>query len=256
MLAPWIRAGQQLRYTVADSIHTAPGWRILCDSGGVSDFHTCVEPVDRPMDPVWRREVHSFDPTAIFLWRKQLYLPPGQTQPVMVCHNALGRYVPVPNRELQLFYVEMPESAKHPRPNELLWVWEKFDDCLMYEGGPGAYMPWDGEIVRYLRADHNVMTPVNELARTIARRRAERKLRELKAKLEIALAQADFDNWVNRQLGKPGDTEQGFKEYTAKYNAQVAEQMELYRQHMDKLRDRLRVGWQPTRTPAALQGRQ
>ncbi len=216
MLAPWIGNGvekPQLQYAVADSIHTAPGWRILCDKWGESDFYTCIPPVDRPMDPVWVKEVHAFDPSAIFLWRKQLYLPPGEVLPVMVCHNAMGRYVACPRRELQLFHVEMPPGAKHPPPNELLWVWEKFDDCLMHEGGPGAYMPWDGDIVRYLRRDFIVMTPANEIDRTLTRRRAEKKLRLQKEKAEIALGRADLDAWIDRQLAKPGDNTQALREY-------------------------------------------
>ena len=203
-----------LRYTVADSVHTAPGWRIVDD-----DFYTCIPPVDRPVDPAIERLVHAFDPTAIFLWRKQLYLPPGKSLPVLFCHNALGRFISPPRRELQIFHVEMPPGAKHPKPNELLWVWEKFDETLMFHGGPGGYMPWDGEIVRYLRRDHNLMTPATEMRRIMDRRHEEEQVRSFKARAEQAAEHAEIDAWINRQLDKPGDTQQALIEYEQKRKA-------------------------------------
>lgn len=201
-----------LGYEVADSPHTAPGWRVVGE-----DFYTCVEPVQCPLDPKWVRQVHEFDPGAVFMWRKQQYLPPGAAQPVTVTHNALGRYVPTPRRELQLFYVEMPDRPTHQKPNELVIVWERFDDCYFQEGGPGAFMPWSDTLTDYLRRDYlkdyKTVQEVHE-----GRRDRHLALLETRARLNDDRKRAwdDLNAWCARQLDKPGDTRAGFLDYMRK----------------------------------------
>lgn len=193
---------------MADSIHTAPGWRIIDE-----DFYTCVRPADCPPDPVFERIVHEFDPGAIFMWRKQRYLPPGATQAVTVTHQAVGRYNPSPNRDYPLFHVEMPMHAKHARPNELVFVWERFDTCLMQEGGPGAYMPWDGSIVNWLRSDYNVVKSSRDILKIIATRRAAVLRKKQNERIEFEREWAEFNRWMQKMLDRPGDTAEAYRQY-------------------------------------------
>jgi hypothetical protein len=211
MIPAWARAATPVGYDVADSIHTAPGWRVIGE-----DFYTCVEPADCPLDPLFRRQVHEFDPDAVFLWRKQQYLPPGGTQPVTYTHNALARKVSHPRRELRLFYVEMPQNASHPRPNELVIVWEKVDARLMHDGGPGAYMPWSGQLVDYLRRDFLRLKTPKEVSAERKVRHEARLEREERSKVDRNLAWDDLNRWCARQLDKPGDTNRALVEYMRK----------------------------------------
>lgn len=211
----------EVSYEVADSIHTAPGYRVVGD-----DFYTCIRPADVPHDPVWERIVHEFDPGAIFCWRKKRFMLPNSTTIITVTHNALARYVQSPSRSLRLFHVEMPWNAKHPKPNELLWISEKCDDTYKFEGGPGAYMPWTGEITRYLRKDFLNKT-VKELTTDLERReRAKISREEAFARDEAAYKNAQLQAFIRAQLAKPGDTEKGYRDYmrmaTSRYQSKKA----------------------------------
>lgn len=203
-------------YEVADSVHTAPGYRSVWD-----DFYTCIRPADVPYDPVFEKQIHEFDPDAILCWRKQRYILPNSNKTAVYTHNVLARHVKHPKRELQMFRVEMPHNAKHPKPNELMWIWESVNvndpnDRYLYQGGPGGYMPWDGKIVRYLRKDF-LNRPVKKyLDDHMERTRARISRQEAYAAAEAEGKQREFDEFVARELAKPGDTERGYREYMQK----------------------------------------
>jgi len=207
---------------IPDTIHTAPGWRLLGD-----DFYTCVQPVGGPVhDRAVVAAIHGFDPGAIPMWRKQRYLPPRRTQAVTVAHLAFGRHVRFPRRPLALFNVEMPLGPKpHPIPNELLMIWEFFDATYWYEGGPGAVFPSDMRQFRYMRADYLKGDKkggdrfAERESKNIEARAQERDARAREAEYK----QRRLDDYVERQLEMPGDTVRAFREYQERNRAMRAQ---------------------------------
>lgn len=210
-------AGPPIQYDISDSMHTAPGWRILG-----SDWYTCVKPVDAPyVDEEVIKAIQAFDPSIIVLWRRQRYLRPGRTEPETFTHLALGRHVKVPTREMVLFHVEMPEDAEHEVPNELILVWEYFgEDRYFKGGGPGGHMPCDMRLYWFLRHQFNNLRS----GRTVALER-ERRIRDLhdrrrkQLRDELEYRQKHLDAFVMNQLDQPGDSVRGYAEYAARARA-------------------------------------
>jgi hypothetical protein len=229
-LAPWVgkrikaaeAAAQVYLDSIPDTVHTAPGWRVLGD-----DFFTCVQPVGGPIhDPAVVAAIHGFDPGAIPMWRKQRYLPPRSTQAVLVSHLAFGRHVRFPRRQLALFNVEMPPGQRqHPVPNELLMIWEFFDATYWYEGGPGAVFPSDMRQFRYMRADYlkGDKKGGDRFAEREAQSLAARERARESSARENEHKQRHLDAYVARQLDMPGDTVRAFREYRARNRAMRAQ---------------------------------
>jgi hypothetical protein len=126
-------------------------WKILGD-----DFYTCVFPADMAIDPAALRLIHSFDPGAIPIVRKQLWKDP-QGREVLVSHWGIARYIKNPKKAALLGYVEMPRDAKHPRPNVLEWIHEMSDPR---KDGPAGFLPFDGWLAAYLHANYRETTDV------------------------------------------------------------------------------------------------
>lgn len=170
----WLRkkadALPALSYTPADTIASAPGWRIVQD-----DFYTCIAPADLPADPGVTRAIQAFCPNAIPIWRKQLYLPPGeQTRTILSVHHGIATYVPTAKVGRRLFHVEMPANAKHPQPNQLEMIFERTDPTDF--GAPGIFLPWDNRVFLYLRANYrDDMTSTVDILDQIIRRKEEEK---------------------------------------------------------------------------------
>lgn len=164
---------EQFEVPLADSFHTAPGWRILG-----SDFYTCVIPPHMAVDRVTLRRIHEFDPGLIPMVRKQRYLPPGSDTPVTVSHFALGRHVRNPRNRHVGFYVEMPLGAKHPRPNVLEAVLEERDLQMLQEGGPGKFQRFGPWLYLVLRAQFLANKTGRQWLREQQRTREEREARE------------------------------------------------------------------------------
>lgn len=214
MLPSWVGNQQEARvsYDVADSFHTAPGWRIIGD-----DVYTCVPPVDRAYDPAMLRWVQSFDPGAIPMWRKQRYLPPDSNREVTVTHFCIGRHVAHPRTNLTLFRVEMPRNATHPAPNELEVVFEMQDEQLLHHGGPGAYVRPGMFVYHFLRERYNANKKGSELAKEQLKARADRIRRDREAALaEDEYKQRRLERAFRKFIELPGCTIRAWREYQAR----------------------------------------
>jgi hypothetical protein len=226
-LPSWARpktAYDTYEYTLADSPHTATGYRIVYDEMGRTDHYSCVPPVDSSVipHPSVLRAIHEFDPSLIVLWRKQRYLPPSATESSMEIHThlALARHVRTPRRELILFNVEMPANATHPVPNELILIWEAFDKRFFHEGGPGGYMPPDMSLYHFLREQFNEIKSPEELSTEKEIRRREKYEHERKALGdEMAYSQKHYDAYMDKFWQLPGDHFAGFEEWKRKKRA-------------------------------------
>lgn len=176
-----------LQWDPSDSIANAPGWRIIGD-----DFFTCIPPVDACADPAITRLIRSISPEAIPIWRKQLYLPPGeQTRTILAVHHGIATYVSNPRGMRRLFHVEMPAHAKHPRPNQLECIFERNNPTDF--GAPGIFLPWDARVYRYLRANYrNDMVSQASILDQILRKKEEER---------AAARRRDADNLAYRQRG-------------------------------------------------------
>jgi hypothetical protein len=181
-----------LQIPLADSRYNAPGWRMVA-----RDFYTCVCPVGGPfVQPEALAFVHEFDPGVIPIWRKQAMLPPGKNAPddvVVVSHLGIARHLVDYYGPQQLFYVEMPFEAKHPRPNFL-------EHMLVmpntWDGGPDGVIPFDMEGAKLLWELYlDEMTTGVEAYDVHEREESERKERE-------ALARAEEDAYKRRAIWK------------------------------------------------------
>jgi hypothetical protein len=198
-----------LSYTPADTIANAPGWRIIGQ-----DFYTCIPPVDLPADSGVTRAIRAFCPNAIPIWRKQLYLPPGeQTRTVLSVHHGIATYVETPRLSRRLFHVEMPAHADHPTPNQLEMVFERPDPSDI--GAPGLFLPWNNQVYLYLRANYrDDMTSNSSILDVIIRRSAENKERARKShEAEEEYRQRNLQKRLDRIFeNMPSDA---YKQYVA-----------------------------------------
>lgn len=200
-LASWMEKPRPVEFdmdSIPDSIATASGYRHIGD-----DFYTLVPPVGGPIhDTAVVRAIQAFDPGAIPIWRKQIYLPPNSKSSEMFTHLAFGRRVRFPHRALALFNVERPIGYRGEVPNELLIVWEFFDNRYTYEGGPGGVFPSDMRQFRFMRADY--MRGDQKGPERMAERAAQvAKWREDLVKGredEIRYRQRHLDDYVSRKL--------------------------------------------------------
>lgn len=191
------KAKRPVSLPVADSLHTAPGWRVV---GG--DFYTCVEPPDRYADRLVTKMIRSFDPGAIPIWRKQRYLMPGATVPITVTHFGIARHVKNPHAEVELFHVEMPLNADHPVPNKLECIFEVHDDTMMHDGGPGGFIPWDMRIYHNRREAYNETKTGKQLGKQHEAAVLEKVRRaQLQRAIDFEFRQQLLDAFVNRKLG-------------------------------------------------------
>ncbi len=165
-------AMQSAQVDIGDSSHTAEGWRVVGD-----DVYTCVPPPGYEIDQWILRRIHAFDRSVIPIWRMQAYLPPGSNQAAVFVHHGLAHYVKHPRRHLTLFGVNMPQPQRHQAPNELILIWEAFDERMMREGGPGGFMRFGPELLRYLEKDYvrDTARPVAEMMEAKERLARERK---------------------------------------------------------------------------------
>jgi len=191
---------------IPDSIHTAPGWRILGD-----DFYTCVPQAHMPIDKTVLRAIHSFDPGLIPMWRKQMFLPPGSVKPMVVTHYALGRRVRDPHGAYALLRVEMPRDAKHPKPNLLEVILENQDNK---EGGPGSHVKFNMGLYHFLRKQYTDAMTAKEINRKLeaaAKRKLEAKQKALD---ELAYRQKQLQPFITKMLERSNI--QDFREYQAR----------------------------------------
>lgn len=198
MLPAWAGRTQPkpVGFGFADSPHTAPGYRIVGD-----DFYTCIEPSGGPhVDPAVLRAIHEFDPSAVPVWRKQTYLPPGrmgEEHLLKVSHVGIARYK-ADRRSATEFHPEMPEGADFKRPNVLEFIWED-DAPALKNGGPGTVLPFDWGLYRYMRSRFNRNVTNKVMVKAWLDRTRERHEREARqSKEELAYRQ----NHLERSLRK------------------------------------------------------
>lgn len=204
-----LEAGYANEIDMADSIHTAPGWRYLAP-----DLYTCVIPPHMAIDRATLRRIHEFDLGLIPMVRKQRYLPPNSSTPVVVAHFALGRHVKNPRNRRSGFRCEMPVRATHPRPNLLEAILEDRDLRMLQEGGPGGFQRFGPWLYHLLRRSFLANKTGAQWIREAQKKREESEAREKAARrAEMAyhqrgmgklhkraaeLTRADWDKYFDR----------------------------------------------------------
>lgn len=197
MLPPWLgKTAKKFTHDVGDSIHTAPGWRLVS-----ADFYTMVEQPDCPRDPNVLRAIHEFDPGAIPLVRKQVYLPPGSTVPFVAVHHVIGRYVPTTSSLRVPFYVETAPGHPEPKPNILDYIHEdKHAPILMKAGGPPPYRPFDEELVKILRERYVDGISVREYLGRVEREKARREAAKATVREEMEYRQRALEKRLGDRI--------------------------------------------------------
>lgn len=127
-----------LSVRLRDSPETVRGWRL------VSISFSCIPDACYPPDWAIVNAARENDPDLIYMVARWTFRPEGarsdggQTQ--TFTRHALGRHVPVPAADKELFHVEMPADATFPVPNQLDRMLPDFDEEIVPSYGA---LEWD-----------------------------------------------------------------------------------------------------------------
>lgn len=202
-----------LRHELASSIRNAPGWRIVGD-----DHYTAIPVPGYEVNPDILRAIRVFDPGAIPLWRKQLWLTPGKNDsPELFVHHVIARWVQHPkSHRLRLTNVELPADWRGPVPNVIDSVLEIQDcDRVLKRGGPGLFVAWDDWLEKFCRRSWEEVS----LKRFDAKMKALRESRKAAAALaweDLEARRVDLDDWIARQKESGHLTRQDWYDYERK----------------------------------------
>lgn len=220
-LPAWVGQKERLalrpiRMEIADSMWSAPGWRLW----GKAHW-TCVPPVDMPIDRTVLEAIRTVDPGAIPIWRKQRYLPPNGTEPVLFTHYAIARHVRDPKGERRLFHVEMPAGAKHPVPNLLEYVLQVRGERMMHHGGPGDFLPFGMGLYHALREMDASSKSVKDVDEELRRQDEEHEAAKRKIRADLA----ERNERLNRRLAPVLEhvTEADYRAHWARVNGLLRE---------------------------------
>lgn len=132
-----------LALNIGDTPYSAPGWREIGQ-----EFTTGEGEYGR--DPAVTRAIRAFDPGIIPLWCRWVFLSPqdtGEPKIEVFGRHAIGRYREFSSAE-QFGHRGLGYTG--PLPNILELILEGDPDPRAGDL-PGAYVPWDWQLVGYLR---------------------------------------------------------------------------------------------------------
>ena len=181
---------------IAGSRWTAPGWRLVGQ-----DHYTAIPVPGYEGDPDILRAIHVFDPGAVPIWRKQLWLTPGKNdQTALFVHHALARWVEYPRAyALRLKRLELPNDWRGPVPNVIDVVLENSDcDRVLRHGGPGIDIAWDDWLEKFCRRAWEEVS-LKRFDSAMKALQAKRKAEAVKEWRSLEERRIDLDDWIVRQ---------------------------------------------------------
>lgn len=197
---------------VADSFHTAPGWReVSCEL-------TCVPDPEYPWDPKIVKAIWVFDPTFVPCMMRWAFAPPNDDQERVVFKRFLvARHEPNLRQGAPEFAVEMPampcQGIVFKIPNVLEFPWMKPENSEHPDAPdlPGDFLPFDWPLVEYLQ--HRLMLTTQgpqgaELGRHMVRQERDR-LQQVAVRIdeERAYRERELARYVGKKLEQASEIE-------------------------------------------------
>ena len=198
------------QHKVADSFHTAPGWREL------SFELTCIPNGQYPWNPEVIKAIWKFDPTLVPMWVNWAFAPPGQDNEVVVFgRHVIGRHEPLLCGEAPEFFVSMPSmpcqglTFKKPNVLELVLMMPRNSQYPEAADLPGDFLAFDWPIVEWLRERFKASQKSGQdMARDYinAKREEEDRNRACRED-EMAYRMRDLERYVSRKLDQVSEVE-------------------------------------------------
>lgn len=209
-LPSWLRkqsrgslAAPPITYEVADSFHTAPGWR------DVGMEYSLIPDSSYPPDSQVTRAIHSFDPGVIHLWVRWIFMSPSNTgnpQIEVFGRHAVGRYVKNPHGQVEPFRIDVPANYHGPVPNLIERILMGEPDSRARDL-PGIYVPWDWKLYYDLRNDY-LLASVKDIKKLAVEDQAMAWLRYRASLLaDRAYRNADIRAYAERKLANVSELE-------------------------------------------------
>ncbi len=170
------------------------------------DRYTCVAPPGLDVDPAVTAAIREFDPGIIPIWRLQLWLVPGLSEPIVTVHHGIGRYYPVPRYARRHFHVDMPADADFPAPNFLDAIFEDTKTVACKMGGPGGYIPFGWNAYYWCRWQYDRIT-VDKWLTLIDRRRASLERFRKAFEEDIEYRKRQIEPWILKKLDGVSDAD-------------------------------------------------
>ncbi len=198
----------------------APGWIFK----GIEI--SCVPSETYPWDPKVVRAIQKVAPDIVPIWVKYIYEEPndwGNPQTHVIGRHGLGAVNKSPHSERNPFPCRMPDmpcqGVYFERPNQVEWIFKGIEDPRAKDL-PGAYVPFDWDIYRFVRESYRRLT-FSEIKEKFLDRDKERHEATLASRQEyIAYMQKDLRAYAKKRMGEVSEVE--MKEYFLATNRKKA----------------------------------
>ena len=198
-----------LHRPVADSFHTAPGWR------QVEFSLSCIPDAEIPWDPRVVKAVWKFDPTFVPCVATWVFAPPGKdSERVIFKRFMLTRHEPNPRTAIVGVNITMPampcQGLNFKKPNVLEFpLMFPSNSDFPNEDLPGDYIPFDFPVVEWMKARFKASqrTPGEIAKYMIDTQRDEREARILAQQEEQEERQNDLVRFAEKKLSNLSEVE-------------------------------------------------
>ena len=193
----------KLSWNVANSFHTAPGYRQL------SVEYSCIPDSLYPPEKEVLQAVKRIAPDLEYMWVRWVMLSPSNTgnpQVEVFGRHALGRRVSDPHNTLPYLPITLPSGMTSRRkPNRIHRIFQN-----MYSKEPrgiGGYLPFDWNVYYWIAETYKEAT-AKDLFRIYAQEpEDEKQKRDLSRQEQFGYMQRDIGGWVQRQLDSASELE-------------------------------------------------
>jgi hypothetical protein len=176
-----------------DSIHTAPGWRVL----GEKPHFSCVYPPGRQPAPEVVAAIREICPDIIPVWMSEVYLPPDSATPVLCGWHVLARHSWNPKGPHAQFGTLMPPDWSGPAPN-LMEI--PIQGSPGPNGEPPPYEPLDWRTVAMLRKRYAAKSSTELIMKVLEENKARRARAQRHLMQEEMYQRRDVQRWIRKRM--------------------------------------------------------
>lgn len=193
----------RLSWNVADSFHTAPGYRQL----GVE--YSCILDSLYPPEREVMQAVKRIAPDLEYMWVRWILLSPSNTgNPKVEVYgrHALGRIVSDPHNTLPFLPVTLPHGmSTRRRPNKVHRIFQNMHDKGVT--GLGGYLPFDWNVYYWIAETYKEAT-AKELFQVYAQEPEDAsQVRKASIQSHMDYIQEDIGKWIQKKLDDVSELE-------------------------------------------------
>ena len=193
---------------VADSFHTAPGWR------EVAFELTCIPNQAYPWNPEVIKAIWKFDPTLVPIWVNWVFAPPGKdNERVVFGRHVIGRHEASLRSDLEDFPCTMPSmpcqgiTFKKPNVLELVLMMPDNSQFPNVSDLPGDFIAFDWPIVEWLRERFKASQNTQLAKDYINRQRESEEKAKQAMEDDAAYRLRDLQKFVDKKLEQVSEVE-------------------------------------------------